>query len=113
MSTLLKDIYSASYYDRFSNLVEEVIPSFDKTKFIQSIFNHDWEQKELKERVKHTALVLHDFLPEDFDLAVEIIVRKQSFRIITTRTFYLDVHTLSIIINGQEQMSAEFELITK
>jgi hypothetical protein len=39
------------------------------------------------------------------------IVRKQSFRILTTRTFYLGVHKLSIIINGQEQMMAEFELI--
>ncbi|GHT58396.1 hypothetical protein AGMMS50239_02870 [Bacteroidia bacterium] len=73
MSSLFKDIYSVSFYDRFSNLAGEVIPSFDKTKFQQSIFNNDWEKKELKERMKHTALVLHDFLPKDFDLAAQII----------------------------------------
>ncbi|MDR3047468.1 MAG: DNA alkylation repair protein [Bacteroidales bacterium] len=73
MSSLLKDIYSVSFYDTFSELVGEVIPSFDKTKFKQLIFNNDWEKKELKERMKHTALVLHDFLPEDFDLSAKII----------------------------------------
>jgi 3-methyladenine DNA glycosylase AlkC len=53
--------------------VDDVIPSFDKTKFIQSIFSNGWEKKELKERMKHTALVLHNFLPEDFDLSAKII----------------------------------------
>jgi 3-methyladenine DNA glycosylase AlkC len=73
MSSLFKDIYSDVFYDRFSNIAGEVIPSFDKAKFIQSIFNNDWEKKELKERMKHTALVLHGFLPEDFDLSAKII----------------------------------------
>ncbi|GHT30337.1 hypothetical protein AGMMS49574_09790 [Bacteroidia bacterium] len=38
------------------------------------------------------------------------ISRKQSFRIITTRKFYVGEHKLSIIINGREQMITEFEL---
>ncbi|GHT58400.1 hypothetical protein AGMMS50239_02880 [Bacteroidia bacterium] len=41
------------------------------------------------------------------------MVRKQSFRIITTRKFYSGLHKLSIIINGQEHTAAEFELIIK
>lgn len=73
MSSLLKDMYSVSFYDTFSSLAEEVIPSFDKTKFKQLIFSNGWEKKELKERMKHTALVLHNFLPEDFDLSAKII----------------------------------------
>jgi hypothetical protein len=72
MSTLLKDIYSASFYDRFSKISERTFQPNEKAS----------------------------------------IVRKQSFRITTTRTFYLGVHKLSIIINGQEQRTAEFELIT-
>jgi 3-methyladenine DNA glycosylase AlkC len=38
------------------------------------------------------------------------IMRKQSFRIITTRKFYKGQHKLSIIINGQEQEILGFEL---
>ena len=41
------------------------------------------------------------------------IVRKQSFRIITTRKFYSGLHKLSIIINGQEHTATEFELVIK
>jgi 3-methyladenine DNA glycosylase AlkC len=73
MSSLFKDIYSVPFYDRFSGIAGEVIPSFDKTKFMQSIFSGGWEKKELKERMKHTALVLHDFLPGDFDSSAKVI----------------------------------------
>ena len=38
------------------------------------------------------------------------IVRKQSFRLITTRTFYAGVHQLSIILNGEEKGRHDFLL---
>jgi 3-methyladenine DNA glycosylase AlkC len=41
------------------------------------------------------------------------IVRKQSFKIITTRKFYLGTQKLSIQINGEEKMTSTFELITE
>lgn len=37
-------------------------------------------------------------------------VRKQSFRVITTRKFYCGEHKLSVIINGREQAISTFEL---
>lgn len=39
------------------------------------------------------------------------INRKQSFKIITTRKFYIGHQKLSIIVNGEEKESAAFELI--
>jgi 3-methyladenine DNA glycosylase AlkC len=39
------------------------------------------------------------------------ISRKQSFKIITTRKFHLGAHQVSIIINGQEFPSLNFELV--
>jgi len=41
------------------------------------------------------------------------IKRKQSFKLITTRKFYPGRHQLSIIINGQESKTMEFELTNK
>jgi len=32
MSNLLKNIYSVSFYDKFSDILGEVIPNFDKQK---------------------------------------------------------------------------------
>ncbi|MBW8682788.1 DNA alkylation repair protein [Chitinophaga rhizophila] len=39
------------------------------------------------------------------------VIRKQSFRLITTRVFYPGKHQLSVIINGAEQPAKYFELI--
>jgi 3-methyladenine DNA glycosylase AlkC len=39
------------------------------------------------------------------------IERNQSFKLITTRVFYTGIHQLSIIINGTESETLEFELI--
>ena len=38
------------------------------------------------------------------------IRRKQSFKVITTRRFYLGPHKLSLIINGLEKKIEKFEL---
>lgn len=73
MPTLLKDIYSPDFYSKFSNLAIDIIPSFDKIKFTNLIFDEAWEKRELKDRMKHTANVLHHFLPKDFEKAAAII----------------------------------------
>lgn len=39
------------------------------------------------------------------------ITRKQSFRLITTRTFHLGLHQISVIINGNEFEKHDFELV--
>lgn len=68
-------MYSPAFYSRFSDLLSDLLPGFHKTKFQEMIFVGDWEQKALKERMKHTAVVLHHFLPQDFAKAAEIIDR--------------------------------------
>lgn len=66
MSNLLKDIYSIPFYAKFSDILGEVIANFDKQKFTSDIFTDNWDSKELKQRMKHTSFVLHQFLPDDF-----------------------------------------------
>lgn len=43
--------------------------------------------------------------------SVQEIQRKQSFRVITTRTLYPGLHKLSVIINGRESDLLEFDLV--
>lgn len=74
MSTLLKDLYSPEFYDQFSVAVKNTIVSFDKKKFIKSIFTPAFESFELKARMAHTAHVLHQFLPTDFDKAAPLLI---------------------------------------
>jgi 3-methyladenine DNA glycosylase AlkC len=69
----LKDIYTASFFNYFADKAEVVIPSFDRKKFAQEIFNRDWKSKELKQRMRHTTTVLHQFMHKDFEKAAKQI----------------------------------------
>lgn len=69
----LKDIYSPLFYDRLSIILLKTIPYFNQQKFIDAIFDEPFKTMELKERMRHTTKVLHQFMPEDFGKAVKII----------------------------------------
>ena len=63
MSSLLKDLYSVEFYNRLADSFQKSIPGFDKPQFLTLILQDNFENKELKGRMKHTATVLHGFLP--------------------------------------------------
>ncbi|MBP4137934.1 DNA alkylation repair protein [Flavobacterium geliluteum] len=70
---LIKDIYSVTFYEKFGQAVAEIHPTFDKQQFIDTIYQDDFAQKEWKDRMKHTTVVLHQFMPESFSEAVLLI----------------------------------------
>ncbi|RZK35775.1 MAG: DNA alkylation repair protein, partial [Pedobacter sp.] len=70
---LLKDLYSPAFYDRLCNALMISIPGFDKKKFIKSIYVTDFEEKELKQRMKHTTFVLNQFMPNDYPETLVLI----------------------------------------
>lgn len=74
MSFLLKDIYSKKFYDTLSEVLILSIPSFDKNKFLTQIFVPEFKNFELKERMLHTAKVLHNFLPIEFNEASKLLI---------------------------------------
>jgi 3-methyladenine DNA glycosylase AlkC len=75
MSNLLKDIYSKEFYSQFSEMLRELVPAFDKNRFIKQIFDKSWQNKELKERMKHTSFVLNSMFPTDFGETTKLIER--------------------------------------
>jgi 3-methyladenine DNA glycosylase AlkC len=66
----LKNLYSPAFYERLSSILAQSLPGFDKAKFMSLINSDGFEDKELKERMRHTAVVLHHFMPKDFSEAV-------------------------------------------
>ena len=71
----LKDLYSIPFYDRFASVLERTLPDFNREHFIAQIFDAAFAQKELKARMHHTALALHQFLPADFGAATGVLTR--------------------------------------
>ncbi|GAB4326771.1 MAG: DNA alkylation repair protein [Flammeovirgaceae bacterium] len=70
MSNALKDkFYNRNFYQQASHIFSKVISSFDQAQFIEKIFDNSWNNKALKERIRHTAQVLHHFMPKEFSKA--------------------------------------------
>ncbi len=69
----LKDLYSPVFYQEFARVMQQVIPDFDKTRFIDLIFDAGFANMELKDRMRHTTRVLHRFMPAGFSEAVAVI----------------------------------------
>ena len=74
MATPLKYMYNPAYFEKLCPVLSEIIPGFDCRDFIFRIFNNQWPEFELKERVRHISTVLHHFLPEDFPKAARALV---------------------------------------
>ncbi len=66
MPELLKNIYNPSFFDRFTRTLSTVISRFDKKSFLKDIYDTEWENRELKQRMRHISTTLHAHLPGSF-----------------------------------------------
>ncbi|MDX2320819.1 MAG: DNA alkylation repair protein [Moritella sp.] len=75
MAELFKDVYCPAFYHQLSGVLSKVLPDFDSVEFNHMIFNEYFADYELKQRMLHTAEVLHHFMPQDFSAAVDCLKR--------------------------------------
>lgn len=73
MASALKNLYSPAFYNTLSTHLGKVLPGFNKAEFIKQIHAPGFDDKELKERMRHTVLVFHNFMPPNYKQAVGII----------------------------------------
>ena len=73
MATPLKYMFNPAFFEKLCPVLKDCIPQFDCRDFIVRIFNNQWPELELKQRVRHITTVLHQVLPSDFTLALRHI----------------------------------------
>lgn len=71
----LKNIYNFTFFDTFSNQFKSVHHDFPKEQFIELIFDNEWKNRALKQRVRHITLCLGKVLPSEYHLAIDILKR--------------------------------------
>lgn len=74
MPTPLKDLYNPNFFQLFGEQAKMVLPRFQSKEFVEKLFDKDWEQKELKERMKWAAICFRTFMHQDFELAAEQLI---------------------------------------
>lgn len=70
----LKNLYNTTFLQTFATRAAEVIPGFHTTTFLDSIFEATWEQRELKQRMRHIATVLKGHLPGSYDDNIQAVL---------------------------------------
>jgi 3-methyladenine DNA glycosylase AlkC len=70
----LKNIFSPTFISGVADSLKAVYPPLSATEFIHAIFNEDWDNKELKQRIRHLSNVIHQFLTNNFTTDSGILI---------------------------------------
>ena len=73
MAAALKDRYNQDFIGKLSQRIKNHYAKFDEGQFQQAVFDSNWQQRELKQRLRHITETLHRFLPSDYLKSLEIL----------------------------------------
>lgn len=68
-------LFNRPFFDALVAAFRQAYPTFDGDAFLARLYDEQWDARELKERMRHGALVLHSVLPDDYRAALDIIRR--------------------------------------
>ena len=69
----LKNLYNKQLVNDLGIEIAKYYPSFNQKAFTQDIFDNNWKDKELKQRMRHIAECLHQHLPDNYKKAINIL----------------------------------------
>jgi 3-methyladenine DNA glycosylase AlkC len=65
-----KNIYNEPFFAGFTKALQRLLPDFDQALFLNRIFDNEWENRELKQRMRHISTTLKGFLPANYKKAI-------------------------------------------
>ncbi|WP_074405700.1 DNA alkylation repair protein [Aquimarina megaterium] len=75
MAELLKHIYTQQFFEKFTTALQKVVPDFDTSSFFKQIFDPEWQNRELKQRMRHITITLRYHLSHDYTKNIDILLR--------------------------------------
>ncbi|QFR49186.1 DNA alkylation repair protein [Sulfurimonas lithotrophica] len=73
MAKLLKELYNKQYIDYLASNIVKNYKTFKTDSFKKAIFYKGWEDLELKQRMRHIASTLGEYLPSEYIKAIDIL----------------------------------------
>ncbi|WP_072682747.1 DNA alkylation repair protein [Arcobacter sp. LA11] len=73
MAEQLKELFSKDFVEFISIKIKEYYSTFDEKNFQKKIFNKNWKNLELKERMRFIVLNLNDFIPIPYIEQLEVL----------------------------------------
>jgi 3-methyladenine DNA glycosylase AlkC len=117
----IKDLLNEETVGAFSEAVHAAHGTFDRAGFMIRVFDAEWPDRALKQRIRHITLALHDLLWEDYRQVLNILrrVRPENVEGIIQWVFtdYVEVFGLDdweasmpALEHFTQQFSAEFAI---
>ncbi len=75
MAELLKNVYSETFFRKFLNVIAIIVPDFNNEAFLNSIYDGNWEEKTLKQRMRHISICLNRQLTNEYPSNLNFILR--------------------------------------
>lgn len=72
---LRKSVFNEELITHLSDAFSREMSSFDKKGFHELVFQQDWEDLALKERMRRITLSMHEVLPADYEEALHILYK--------------------------------------
>ncbi|GLX71021.1 DNA alkylation repair protein [Paenibacillus glycanilyticus] len=73
MAEPLKNMYDEAFLRQFADKVKFAYPSFEREAFVAGVMNEDWENMQLKGRIRQIATVLGERLPSQYKDALAVL----------------------------------------
>lgn len=123
MAEPLKNMYNADtpFIGTLTNALKDAYPAFDTAIFLATVYDDQWEARELKARMRHITTTLRAVLPDDYAAAITILRETsrqlgEGFNFVTmifpdfVEVYGLDAWDISLPALEQftQQSSAEF-----
>ena len=70
----LKNLYTKKLIHQLASCLQNKYPGFDSSTFISTIFDSTWKSLELKQRMRHITLSLHQFLDLEYLQSLPILI---------------------------------------
>lgn len=75
MADALKHRYNKPYMTNLAKALAGTYPAFDQKKFKKRVFNEQWPQMELKQRLRHITQAIHETLQLPYTAAITVLIK--------------------------------------
>jgi 3-methyladenine DNA glycosylase AlkC len=75
VAELLKHIYTREFFEKCTGALQKIVPDFDTSSFFKQIFDPEWQNRELKQRMRHITITLQYHLSHDYTKNIDVLLR--------------------------------------
>lgn len=75
MAEALKHNYNAAYIIRLASALKKAHPVFPVARFKKQVLDREWKNRELKQRLHHITVCIHDCLQLPYQQAIRVLIQ--------------------------------------